>query len=261
MANRWPRTPLGFGLKSRQNLYTFSFQNEGHMYRIARRLARLRSQRGFSLAEVLVGGLVLVVGMVFIAQFFASAASRVLDSDIRSVLHQVATEDLETIRGMPYPDVGTTDGHPEGTLAPDEDRVVQNVTIHIHRDVIYWTDDSYEGPYPANYRRVTVTVSAVGRQGIQPVELVSNVAGGAEGGTLDITVTDVTGDPVEGAAIRITNTNLVPNVDIHSAALKTNNLGRMIVPGLEPDPTPSYVVTVSKSGYNTDFTDPAVVVL
>ncbi len=217
-------------------------------------------QRGFSLAEVLVGGLVLVVGLVAISQFFASAVARVSESDLRSVLHQVATEELEAIRALPYKDVGTIGGHPEGVLIADEDRTVRNQPIHVHRDVVFWTDDSYDGPYPANYRRVTVTVGLVGDTSVAPVELTSNVAGGAQGGSLDITVTDTHGSPVPNARIEITNTNLVPSVNINSSALLTNSEGRLLVPGLKPDSSGGYYVTASKSGYNTDKTDVGVVV-
>lgn len=231
------------------------------MHRIIRRLAGLRSERAFTLVEVLVAGIVLVVGLVMMAQFFAAASARVLDSDIRTVLHQAATEDLETIRGLPYEEVGTTTGNPQGTLLENEDRVVQNVTVHFHRSVVYWTDPSYSGPYPANYRRVTIEVSALGQQAVNAVEVVSNVAGGATGGTLDITVTDVQGEPVPNAYLTITNTHLIPNINIYSSSIKTDSLGRMIVPGLKPDSTTSYVVTASKTGYNTAHNDPGVVVV
>jgi hypothetical protein len=227
---------------------------------VNRILKRLRSQAGFSMIEIMVGGFVLVVGLVVMAQFFASAASRIMESDVRSVLHQVATQDLESIRGLDYNDVGTTDGHPQGVLAPDENRTVQNLTVRIHREVVFWTDSSYTGPYPANYRRVTVSVAAVNHDALAPVEVTSNVAGGVPGGSLDITVTDITGAPVPDAQIVITNTHLIPNVNINSAAIRTDSNGKMIVPGLTPDDTPNYVVTVSKAGYNTAVSDPSVVV-
>jgi hypothetical protein len=231
------------------------------MPRIIKRLAGLKSERAFTVVEVLVASMVLIVGLVMSAQFFASAASRVMGSDIRTVLAQVANEELETIRGMPYEDVGTTDGPVEnGTLVPDEDRVLQNMTVHVHREVVYVIDPSGTGA-GADYRRVTIRVSAVGQGSVQPVEVVSNVAGGVSGGTLDVTVTDKRGNPVPNANIAITNTHLVPSVNMHSAAMKTNSLGRLIVPGLRPDSTTSYVVTASKTGCNTDYTDPAMVVV
>ena len=145
-------------------------------------------------------------------------------------------------------------------LLADEDRTVSNLPIHVHRDVVFWTDPTYDGPYPANYRRVTVTVSLVGDTSAAPVELTSNVAGGAEGGSLDITVTDTHGNPVPNARITITNSNLVPNVNINSSALLTNSEGRLLVPGLKPDASGGYFVSASKSGYNTDRSDVGVVV-
>jgi hypothetical protein len=222
--------------------------------------SKRRKEHGFSLAEVLVGGLVLVVGLVAISQFFASAVARVSESDVRSVLHQVATEELETIRALPYGDVGTVGGHPVGTLVADEDVSAENLDLHVHRDVVFWTDPTYEGPYPANYRRVTVVVSIPDDTSVAPVELTTNVAGGAEGGSLDVTVTDTHGNPVPNARIAITNSNLTPNVNISSSALLTNSDGRLLVPGLKPDPSGGYYVSASKSGYNTDTTDLGVVV-
>jgi hypothetical protein len=220
----------------------------------------IRTQAGFSIVEVLIGGLVLVVGLIVMSGFFASAAGRVMESDVRSVLHQVATQDLESIRGLDYNDVGTTDGHPQGVLAADEDRTVQNVKVHLHREVIFWTDSSYSGPYPANYRRVTVTAAATGHDQLKPVELTTNVAGGVPGGTLDITVTDSAGAPVPDAQIVITDAHLIPSVNISSTALRTDSNGKMMVPGLTPDDTPNYVVTVSKPGYNSASSTPRVVV-
>jgi hypothetical protein len=222
------------------------------MRRIARRLPRLQSPQGFSLVEVLVGGLVLVVGLIMISQFFASAAARVLESDIRSVLHQVATEELEAIRGLEYTDVGTQGGWPRGDLLDVETREVENLTVKIEREVIFWTDDSYTGPYYANYRRVTVRVSAVGHEALQPVEVTSNVAGGAEGGTILVRVQDSHGDPVGSVQLQIKNENLIPSINIHSSAIRTNSDGLMMIPGLPVDDSGSYVVSGAKAGYNAD---------
>ena len=39
--------------------------------------------------------------------------------------------------------------------------------VHIEREVVFWTTQLLtRGAYPANYRRVAVTVSAVGRPGV-----------------------------------------------------------------------------------------------
>ena len=221
---------------------------------------RRRAEEGFTLVEVLVSGVVLVIGLVFSAQFLASAVGRVADADVRSLLHQVASEEIENIRALPYEDVGTTTGHPRGVLLAHEQRTVDGVTLDITREVIFVRDASYSGPYPANYRRVTVRVAVAGQSRLQPVEMTTIVAGGAAGGSLDVTVTDYKGDPVPDAQITVTNTHLVPNVNIDSSAIHTDSQGHILIPGLTPDPTPSYLVTATKPGYNSAATDPPVVV-
>lgn len=235
----------------------------GLISKLAFRTKKFESERGFSVVEVLVGSVVLVVGLIAIAQFFSSAMARVLDSDVRSVLHQVATKDMESIRGLPYDDVGLSSGGlpPVGTLEPIEYRDVGSLTVKITRDVRFWADDAYEGPFPqANYRRVTLSVEAgqldggvwTPRRGVRAVELVSNVAGGAGGATLLVHVIDMMGDPVPEAKITINNTHLIPNVKVDHSTVKTNNMGLLLVPGLVPDDSGYYVVEASKVGYTSD---------
>ncbi|MHB0980824.1 MAG: carboxypeptidase regulatory-like domain-containing protein [Thermoleophilia bacterium] len=234
--------------------------SSSHNAYIQRRYVKASTTGGFTLYEVLIAGFVLVVGLIFIAQFFASAVSRTLDSETRSLLHQVATEELENIRALPYEDVGTVGGNPPGTLAPREERTVDGTVLEIIREVVYIQDSSYSGPYPANYRRVTVRVGVLGDSRLEPVELTSNMAGGAGGGALDVTVTDTKGIPVPDARIVVRNDHLSPAVLVDSSAIRTDSQGHILIPGLRPDTTAAYVVTAGKTGYNSDWTDPAVIV-
>lgn len=214
--------------------------------------------RGFTLVETMVAGLILIVGLILIAQFFASAMARTTASDVRSILNQVATRELENIRALPYEDVGTTDGWPQGVLAPTSTRTEDGVSLSITREVVFVTDGSYSGPYPANYRRVSLSVSAPQYPALGPVSVSSFVAGGTTGGTLDITVTDTQGTPLSDVQIAVTNTHLVPNINLTSSALRTNTLGKLQIPGLTPDT--EYIVTASKYGYSTAFTETPQVV-
>jgi hypothetical protein len=230
------------------------------MQTLTERLKKTLSQSGFSLVELMVGGLVLVVGLIMLSQFFASATSRVLESDIRSVLHQVAAKEMEKIRGLPYTDVGVPGGIPDGVLIAEDPPLTVDVTrVVVQRSVIFWRDPSYEegGPYPGNYRRVTVRVAAVDTagnplRGVEPVEMVTNVAGGATGGTLLVRVQDSEGLAVEGASFSIVNNTLIPNINFNSPALVTNDLGIMLVPGLKVDASGGYEVTATKDGYSSD---------
>lgn len=193
-------------------------------------------------------------------KFFASATDRVMDSETRAALHQIASQEIETIRALPYEDIGTVDGHPSGNLADIETDTIDGIPVEITREVVYVEDPSYSGPYPANYRRVTVIVSATDSQELEPMQLSTLVAGGADGGSLDITVTDLAGAPVADARLHVINNHVSPHVNINSSAIRTDTEGHLLVPGLPPDSTNSYYITASKTGYNSAATQQGLVV-
>lgn len=231
------------------------------MMRITRRwLRNVQSDNGFTIVEVLVAGVVLVVGLIFIAHFFTGAAMRVLASDTRSLMAQIATQEIETIRGLQYQDIGTQGGQPPGNLPTTNTTVVEGRTFQIVREVTYIEDSSYSGPYPANYRRVTVSVAQVDNSALAPIVMTTNIAGGAKGGTLDITVTDLSGAAIPGAHLTITDDVLVPHVLINASAIRTDDDGHLDVPGLTADPNGGYFVSASLSGYTSAALKNGVVV-
>jgi hypothetical protein len=212
---------------------------------------------GFTLLEVLVAGFVLVVGLIFIASI-----GSITDSETRSLIHQVAAQEVEKARALDYADVGTVGGQPAGLLVASETVTVEGVPLLITREVAFAKDATYSnsGPFPANYRRVTIRVQVAGDSRLGPVELATLVAGGAKGGALDITVKDSRGYPVPDVLITVKNDHLEPKVLIASSAIRTDSTGHLLIPGLTPDSTTSYYVRVDKAGYNSDWTDPMVVV-
>jgi len=212
------------------------------------------------LIEVMVAVVLIAVCLLGMVQFFASAGDRVMDSETRSLLHQIAAQEIEDIRALPYEDIGTIAGQPSGLIPDVETRTVEGVPVEITREVIYVQDPSYSGPYPANYRRVTVAVRATDSEELAPMQLSTIVAGGADGGTLDITVTDLAGQPVRDVRLQIVNDNLVPRVDIQSSAMRTDVQGHLLVPGLVPDDTNGYYVTATKTGHNDAATSEGLVV-
>ena len=184
----------------------------------------------------------------------SSTIGALLNSDVRTLMQQVASTEIENIRGLPYDDVGTKTGDPQGVLDATVTTTVKGVNFYITREVRFITDPSYVsgGPYPANYRRVTVRVSQVNNAKLKPVELTTNVAGGAAGGSLDVKVSDLAGNPVPDVLVVVTNSHLSPNVNIDDPAIRTDSQGHILIPGLTPDATTSYNVIANKSGYNSD---------
>ncbi len=73
--------------------------------RFARRLGP-RDERGFTLVEVLVAGLVLLIGILGTAKLAASSESTTLDAELQQIATEQAQRALEEARSLDYAEVG-----------------------------------------------------------------------------------------------------------------------------------------------------------
>ncbi len=124
-----------------------------------RRFPRLRGEGGFTLIEA-VFAMVLFAGLAAaMAGLLTSAISSNKLSRQRTIADQAAMEQIETIRRLPYEDVGIVLGNPPGVVDPTTSVNLTGfdatVTVQI-RYVDDPTPTSYETT--ANYKRVIVSV-------------------------------------------------------------------------------------------------------
>ena len=173
----------------------------------------------------------------------------------------VATEKMELLSNMPYEDLGTTTGIPNGIIPEYETLERNGLSYQIHTTVIY-VDDPYDEQVPndllaTDYKRLRVEVSWQGRYNANsdPVVMVTDIAPrGVEtsegGGTLSIFVINSMAQPVFGATVTIANSTVFPNINM---TLKTNIDGRVILPGA-PACGSCYHLTTTKTDYSTDRT-------
>lgn len=182
-------------------------------------------------------------------------------SKARIVARHLAEEKIETIRNMPYDNVGTSGGVPAGTLLQTENKFVNGLNFVIKTSIVY-IDDPFDGQSPADllptdYKRVRIDVSWGGAASSSknPVVITTDIAPkgiekAAGGGTLSVLVFDANAIAVSQAEVHIESNGLTPAIDITQT---TNDNGRMIIPGI-PQCTECYDITVTKSGYSTDKT-------
>lgn len=179
----------------------------------------------------------------------------------RITARHIAQERIELIRNLPYDNVGTIGGIPNGPLAQDETIRRNGLTYNVSTDIIY-VDDEFDGTapndlLPTDYKRVRVQVSWEGlaKSGKNPVVFVTDIAPrGVEtitgGGTLSILVFNANGQPIPQAEVQIRAPNTNPAVNL---TLQTANNGRIILPGA-PTCNSCYQITVTKNGFSTDRT-------
>lgn len=216
--------------------------------------------RGYTLVEVLVA--VAILGILFgaISTILHQILQNVGESRVRAVALSLAQDKMEIVRNLPYNQVGTSGGIPQGPILPTETISLNSQHFSVTTSVIY-IDDPFDGVAPTDllntdYKRARVEVTWGGvYPSRKPVTLVTNIAPkgletAAGGGTLFIRVFNAGGQPVPSATVNIDNTVVIPN--IHTQTF-TDNSGLVVLPG-SPACLTCYRIAITKAGYSSDKT-------
>lgn len=213
------------------------------------------TQRGTTLIAVIIGMsiMLIVFGGFFIA---LNAYMGLAEHTHRRVSAMfVANEHIEKLRALPYNDIGTVGGLPNGAI-PQIDTVVRDGRTYTIRTFIQYIDDPADGTdsgdtLAADYKRVKVEVSYTYRSTTKSISFVTNVAPKSQesligAGILRINVLDAENNPIPSATIHIVNTTVATSVDITTF---TNASGTVSFPGAWEGP--GYEVTVTKAGFSS----------
>jgi len=206
-------------------------------------------EKGFSLTEILVAFTLLLVFAASIPPMFNVAAKTTQINRAKTIATNLANEEIEKIRNLPYDDVGTNPGNPSGRLNESDDVTASRLVFRITRRVSWVDDPSDElepnDPLPADYKLARVMVSVPGLPFLKPVTLATYVSRRGEEtvgnrGNLKVYVLDANDEPVPGAQIDV--------ISESSAPLRawTNSEGEILFPALYPD---DYSVSAAKNGY------------
>lgn len=220
------------------------------------------SKNGFTLVEniIAVGIFALLAGVVY--QTSALLIKSVGLYRENSTVSSLANEYMEIVHNLPYSDVGTLSGSPDGAL-PDKPNAA-TTTVNGSGYEIYYVvnkiDDPADGTavigndFASNdYKQVKLYIENL--QSGKKYSFSTNIVPRglenlASGGAIRIKVFGADALPVPGATIRIQNTTLTPAIDLTRT---TDADGNWVEVGLKNSVT-SYQITASKSGYSTDKT-------
>ena len=120
---------------------------------------------GFSILEVAIAGAIfMLVSLGFLTMMMAATKTYVSSRD-RTLGQEVATEQLEQARRMPWDQLGLVGGNPPGTIPASQTLVVDasGFTVTVATSVSFVNDPIPGGiTTGANYKRVKVSVTAAG---------------------------------------------------------------------------------------------------
>jgi len=215
------------------------------------------NQSGQILISILVAIAVFAILIHAVFTLIASSYDLVNYNRARITARHMAQEKMEIIRNLPYSDVGTEGGIPEGVLKQEENMKRNGLNYKVKTSIIF-IDDPFNGlsASDTDYKRVRVEVSWEGLAASRknPVVFITDIssqqAGASEGGTLKILVFNANGQPVNQASVKIVASAIAPPVDV---TYLTNPQGEVNLPGATPC-NECYQITVTKAGYSTERT-------
>lgn len=211
-------------------------------------------QKGFSLIEVLVGTSIFLIVAVAVYSSIVSITHLAQGNQARNLAVELAAEQLEIVRNLPYSSIGLTNGIPVGVLTQNQTLNRGGMTFNVLLTVrnINLSTSTVQ----ASDKLVEVEVNCPGCKNFQPIVLTgqispANLQSAGNGGALVTQVFDSNGEPVQGATVVVESvaTSTITNTDV------TNNYGILNIIGV-PQGINNYRITVTKNGYSTESTYP-----
>ena len=213
--------------------------------------------RGFGLVDVIVGIALMLV--LFLALFGVLRTSLMLSAIAKAnaAAVEVASTQMEYLRGLSYDSLGTVGGIPSGPVPQLATSTVDGV-VYVTRVYIEYYDDPADGTgandtngVTTDYKVGKVTVSYSLNGLAKSVTLVSNFAPpGIEsttgGGTLSLHVVNASGANVGDANVQIVNASTSPVVNL---ATFTDANGLVVIGGAAT--SSQYQIYVSRAGYSS----------
>lgn len=215
------------------------------------------TQFGLSLVGIVVAIGILMIIFAGIVGLMQLSLITLFQNKANVNAQALAIEQIEHIRSMPYQEVGTVGGIPDGSLQQIEKIHQENATF-TRRTFIKYVDDDADGTgssdangITSDYKSVKVEVTWAHADRDGSFSAVTNVAPpGIEttsgGGTLTVNVFDANAQPVQGADVSIFNTAPDPDVAVTTY---TDSEGKVTFPGTPADS--GYRVSVSKLNHSS----------
>ncbi len=224
----------------------------------------MKKRHGFTLIEAVIGGALFLILALAVYQVLTTIITVVADNEDRTLAVDLANEQFEIIRNMPYASVGTPSGIPSGVIPQTQTFVRGGITFvdtTIVRNIalsLGAVSASTTASTSPSEKLVALTISCSTCKNFSPLTLTSQIAPknlivDTTDGALSIKAFDANGIPIVGANVSVTNTSTTPAVVVNDT---TNDNGLLQIVGAPPA-NASYHIVVSKPGYSTDQTYPS----
>lgn len=222
---------------------------------------KLKFKRGTTLVETLVAIAFFVGVSTALYGVYQKVSALLSTIKIKTIATNIANEQFEIIRNLPYSSVGTNGGIPSGSLPQTQTLVRDGISFSVET-TIRNIDQEYDGTLggspndtsPSDNKFVDIEVSCTACKyttslSFSTIVAPKNLELASNNGALFVQVFDANGLPVADADVTVVNSSVAPAVNLSD---ETDVDGMLRV--IDVPPSSSYGVTVSKSGYSTSRT-------
>ena len=248
---------------SRDGATTRNFSPE--KYPCPRKAYSCKRLRGFTLIEAVVGTALFLIVALAVYQVYVGVFNLIYSNQDQILAIDLANEQFEIARNMPYANVGVQGGLPSGVI-PEFQTLTRggipfNVTTIVRSINIPLNSTSTSSTTPSE-KLVAVTVACVATStcsknfssitlttDIAPANLITDSTDGA----LSIKAFNANGIPIVGANVTMTNNSSTDPITVNDT---TNDSGYLQILGVPPASN-VYHIVVTEPGYSTDQNYPA----
>jgi hypothetical protein len=220
------------------------------------RLRTLRSEAGFTLIEMVLATLMLAIMSAPVGAILASGAAISSLAGERTGADQIAQAQIESLRAIPYTQVGLTNGNPSGILAASTSTTLPSGEAITITRAITWVADPIPTAFVTNadYKKVVLTIkrNSDNRQLTQKTTYVSSASAPPFAGSTWTQVKRQTVDAVTAAVLPGVSVNLTGGPKSENRTDTTDGSGTVIFPALTSSSTstPVFTLVSTLSGYN-----------
>lgn len=223
-----------------------------------------RYSKGFTIVETLIGASVFVVVAMAIYSSYVNLFRFMNAAQYQELAVNLAEEQMEIIRNMPYSDVGVQGSIPNGNIPYQQNFLRGGIPFTITtivRNIDLAADSKIGGTpndtAPNDNKLVSLSVSCETCPNMKPFSITGQVAplsleSSGNTGSLFVHVYDAVGGNIQGANVRVTNDQGTSTITINDV---TDDSGTLALVGVPPG-TRAYNISVTKAGYSTDQTYP-----
>lgn len=222
---------------------------------------KINFQKGTTLMETLVAVVFFVGVSMAIYGIFQKILIFTESIKVKTIAANLANEEFEIVRNLPYGSVGTSGGIPAGTI-PQTQSLTRSGLTYTVETTIRNIDQAFDGVIggvpndtsPSDNKLVEVSLTCTLCRYHEPIVFTTTVAPKdleltSTNGALFVQVFDASGHAIPQAQVHITNSAVNPTINLYD---ETDNDGMLQEVGVAP--SSSYFVSATKEGYSTEQT-------